>query len=289
MQQDGPLGAATRPAPAAQQVPQHGVAQRQQRGERAPTGVDENVLGLEVALHHLQPVHGLKAVDLVEAVAVGRVTAIWFMGTDPAIGPDSGEPELRHAPVRVVPLPADRHAFALARRAVDALAGSVCRLTVPWGRGAPIELAGTGASPDWRPWLRSLAPAADPSAAGRLRSTGSSTATRPPGAAATLRWSATRRARRCSPAPTSTWPARPRLDDAARRGLLAGTAPPGEDPGPTVRACPGVGGHIIERAIRSRGPGTLEAVAEALGAGTACGSCRPEMARMPEHQRRDVA
>ena len=52
------------------------------------------------------------------------------------------------------------------------------------------------------------------------------------------------------------------------------------DPGPTVCACLNVGLNTIRRAILEDGLMTIEAIGAALGAGTNCGSCRPELAAL---------
>ena len=56
-------------------------------------------------------------------------------------------------------------------------------------------------------------------------------------------------------------------------GRPAGDRP---DPGPTVCACLGIGANTIAAC----GGRTVEAVGAATGAGTSCGSCRPEIAAL---------
>ena len=70
------------------------------------------------------------------------------------------------------------------------------------------------------------------------------------------------------------------LDAQARSALLIGR-PPGQplETGPIVCACRGVRADRIAAAVGA-GAVTLDAVAEATGAGSACGSCRPEIARL---------
>jgi len=65
-----------------------------------------------------------------------------------------------------------------------------------------------------------------------------------------------------------------------RTALLIGR-PPGRavETGPTVCACRNVRTPRIEAAI-AQGCATLDAIGEATGAGTNCGSCRPEIARL---------
>ena len=67
------------------------------------------------------------------------------------------------------------------------------------------------------------------------------------------------------------------LDDADRRSLLLGKPLAGEDPGRAVCACFGVGVNTLRQAIRDGQLGSVEAIGEALRAGTNCGSCIPEL------------
>ena len=54
------------------------------------------------------------------------------------------------------------------------------------------------------------------------------------------------------------------------------------DPGPTLCACFGVGVNTIVNAIEAQGLMDAEAVGAALGAGTNCGACKPEIAALVE-------
>jgi assimilatory nitrate reductase catalytic subunit len=70
------------------------------------------------------------------------------------------------------------------------------------------------------------------------------------------------------------------LEPLARRVLLAGRAPDSRaDQGPTVCACFAVGLATIKAAIVG-GAGDVDAVGQAVKAGTNCGSCRPEIKRL---------
>jgi assimilatory nitrate reductase catalytic subunit len=70
------------------------------------------------------------------------------------------------------------------------------------------------------------------------------------------------------------------LSDLARAALLHGRAPGAAvDEGPLVCACMRVGAQRIEAAI-AEGAADEQAVGCATGAGTSCGSCRPEIVRM---------
>ena len=74
--------------------------------------------------------------------------------------------------------------------------------------------------------------------------------------------------------------AEPALTAEARSALLLGR-PPGApvDKGPLVCACLKVGARAVQAAIAA-GAANPDAVGAATGAGTNCGSCRPEIARM---------
>jgi len=70
------------------------------------------------------------------------------------------------------------------------------------------------------------------------------------------------------------------LGAVERTALLVGRAPGrAVETGPLVCACRGVRAQRIETAIE-KGAVSVDAVAEATGAGSACGSCRPEIARL---------
>ncbi|MEM9271286.1 MAG: molybdopterin dinucleotide binding domain-containing protein, partial [Pseudomonadota bacterium] len=61
--------------------------------------------------------------------------------------------------------------------------------------------------------------------------------------------------------------------------VLSGLAPMGRaDPGPVICSCFGVGLNTIIEAIESKALVSVEAIGEALQAGTNCGSCRSELA-----------
>ncbi|MDP3490613.1 MAG: molybdopterin-dependent oxidoreductase [Phenylobacterium sp.] len=84
--------------------------------------------------------------------------------------------------------------------------------------------------------------------------------------------------------------AKAQLSDADRAALLIGFAPGvAVETGPLVCACRGVRRPRIEAAIEE-GASTLDAVGAATGAGTQCGSCRPEITRMlPASETRHAA
>ena len=85
------------------------------------------------------------------------------------------------------------------------------------------------------------------------------------------------------PLPPRDWLAERFGDDSLtpldRANVLLGRLPGVEDQGPLVCACRSVGSKTIEAAIRG-GCHSPDAVGDKTSAGTQCGSCRPEIARM---------
>lgn len=76
------------------------------------------------------------------------------------------------------------------------------------------------------------------------------------------------------------------LEDTERAHLLRGTPPRGQqDSGAIVCSCFSVGINTLTRAISGQGLDTPERLGEALGAGTNCGSCVPELRRLIEDVR----
>ena len=70
-------------------------------------------------------------------------------------------------------------------------------------------------------------------------------------------------------------------DEAIPLGLLAGRPPRTcRDPGRKICVCLNVGANTILDAIREKTLTNAAAVAEATGAGTGCGSCKPEIERL---------
>ena len=67
------------------------------------------------------------------------------------------------------------------------------------------------------------------------------------------------------------------LSEDERRGLLLGRPPAGQDIGRIVCACFSVGMNTITTAIHEQHLTSVEAIGEALRAGTNCGSCIPEL------------
>lgn len=67
------------------------------------------------------------------------------------------------------------------------------------------------------------------------------------------------------------------LKSEVRPEILAGRAPGGQSAGRTVCACLGVGINTIVHALENGQAMNVEGLGALLGAGTSCGSCRPEL------------
>jgi assimilatory nitrate reductase catalytic subunit len=68
--------------------------------------------------------------------------------------------------------------------------------------------------------------------------------------------------------------------------LLAGAAA-GEDPGPLVGACSGVGQRAIRAAVADSRAACAASIGRLLKAGTNCGSCLPEIQTLLAHEPAD--
>ncbi|MBM2576365.1 molybdopterin-dependent oxidoreductase [Jannaschia sp. Os4] len=188
----------------------------------------------------------------------------------PVTDPVSGQPASKSARVEARAWPARWFAFAvsMARPDPEALPGAYwARARV--GAGWQTELAGLDPVGDWEGAARALLglPDAELSAVGDAARGRHRLAFRRDGALAGALF--------VSPEPVALQRAHVAalLGEAGSplAGRPAGDVP---DPGPTVCACLGVGSV----AIAACGARTVEAAGAATGAGTSCGSCRPEIA-----------
>jgi assimilatory nitrate reductase catalytic subunit len=219
-----------------------------------------------------------------------RLGALVNAETDPF----SGQPELKHTPVRVTRYTPRWHGFALSHRRLSFTDATYC-VAVRGNKFWRHELAGDTPPEDWKRWARSLlcAPQHDGKAewleyldAGQGRYRGVRMLSRAQGnvlescifIAPTLEL------------PPRSWLAdlivQPTITDDARMHLLAGIAPRGQvETGPMVCACFGVDAHTIKRAVRERGLESVDAIGETLRAGTNCGSCKPALKGLLEEIR----
>lgn len=203
------------------------------------------------------------------AARVGRVISC---GADPY----SGQPALKTARVRVQPFGTAWYAFAvLAEKPehIDAAYWAIARSTGGWR----VELAGNTDIDDRRAFAAALFgvshkdagwTAYEDHAAGQYRYAHLPDGTlkgaiyfsrEPVGVSRT--WAAGLLGQRCFGAAVL----------AGRGGLDQ------PDPGPTVCACFSIGANQIRNAITSDYCSTVEAIGEALNAGTNCGSCKSEI------------
>ena len=205
---------------------------------------------------------------------------------NPVVDALSGEPEFKHTPARVEPLRVDWHGVLLIRDPVAE--PNMTWWTAIRGDGfMRYELAGrhtptvARSSADRHQWARDLLGAVhvgadyldyEDTASGVYRSA----------------YVVDNRLAAClcvAPAPalpSRAWLAslfaKPRLDDADRRGILAGKPlVAGADAGPLVCSCFRVGRNTIAAAIERHQLTTSLQVGECLKAGTNCGSCLPEI------------
>ena len=198
------------------------------------------------------------------------------------VDPQSGQPEFKHTPARVRPYRETWRGFFIAREAWPAPAG----LDLVWRRvpqhGCQLhEFAGRGDEAEREALRRALSKGAsgeplrfEDAAAGSLRE-----AYLAGEALERVLFTATGGA-----LPPRDWLAELFAKDALsaldRTALLIGRAPGRVvESAPLVCACRGVRADRIGAAIAA-GAGSVDAVSEATGAGSSCGSCRPEIARI---------
>jgi assimilatory nitrate reductase catalytic subunit len=194
---------------------------------------------------------------------------------NPALDPVSGQPELKHTPVRVAPAMMAWHGFVVTRRRL-ALAPADYRVAIKRPGGWRYEIAGMTPRVDWRALLTEAF--GDTVQLGEVtdRATASYRATvmDDGGLQAAL-----------FVGPRAGLPARGWLDGLLADGaatpdplaVLAGQPLGGQiDAGPQVCACFGVGAHTLAAAIAD-GCTSVEAIGARLRAGTNCGSCLPEI------------
>ncbi len=200
--------------------------------------------------------------------------------TGPHRDPVSGQPEFKHAPARVRPWAEIWRGFAVTRGKRVAWPEGVVWRRIPHPDAQVFEIAGRGGAEEQAAAVAAALDGAE-GAEELALDVGGAVMRRarldndhvqaviclgPAGARLPPRdWIAARFA-----APLTT---------ADRAALLLGRAPGTQDQGAIVCACMGVGEKRIAAAIAD-GAGDLDAVGEATGAGTNCGSCRTDIARM---------
>ena len=206
-----------------------------------------------------------------------RVDALVAPVTDPI----SGQPESKHAPVRIEPYRPLWQGFVLSRSRLAFPDASYCACTQGSGYWRH-EIAGESQPADWRTWVKmNLGRPSDAdwieyldAAMGRYR-------------AACLiegRLEAVFFISADHRLPEREWLAslfkKSQLEPADLSGLLAARAPKDADAGRIVCACFSVGEKTILDAIQSQGLKSVEEVGQYLKAGTNCGSCVPEIRKL---------
>jgi assimilatory nitrate reductase catalytic subunit len=199
----------------------------------------------------------------------------------PITDPISGQPESKHAPVRVEPYRPAWQGFALSKNRLALPEASYCACTQGAGYWRH-EIAGDVLPENWREWVQeAMGSSADwieyrDAAMGRYR-------------AACLQEGRLEAVFFIAPdqrLPEREWLAslfsQAVMDPADLAGLLTARPPKGAvaNTGRTVCACFSVGEKTILNAIQQQGLDSVEAVGLALKAGSGCGSCVPEIRRL---------
>jgi assimilatory nitrate reductase catalytic subunit len=201
---------------------------------------------------------------------------------NPAVDPVSGEPEFKHTPVRVEPFGVNWYGFILSRSELP------LREAAHWtriqGRDClRYELAGRSKMLDAAGWARRLLGVdADDQDADWIELEDRNGGVYRAAHLVDGRIEACLFVSRRQDLPARAWLAgmfaQQKLTPAERLSLLSGRArEPGEDPGPTVCSCFGVGRKTIEIAVRKHGCTDAAEVTACTKAGGNCGSCVPEI------------
>lgn len=207
-----------------------------------------------------------------ETAPSARIDALVAAVTDPV----SGQPESKASVCAVAPFRPAFHAFAVS-------AGRIAPDTAYWARvrtraGWRAELAGAEAPADWEDWARALF---DLPAGGEAQSLIDRDAGH---ARLAFRDEAGRLVAAVFAGPGPIALQRDHiagLPGEVADHALTGRAPADlPDPGPTLCSCFGIGVNTILTAIEEGRLDSVAAVGAALGAGTNCGSCQPEIAAL---------
>ncbi|MCE0504706.1 molybdopterin-dependent oxidoreductase [Roseivivax sp. GX 12232] len=212
-----------------------------------------------------------------ETAPSARIDALVAAVTDPL----SGQPESKASVCALAPFAAGFHAFAVSARALtpDTAYWARARTEAGWR----AELAGLAPPEDWEAWARGLFGSPEAGAqtvidreGGRAR-----IAFRDP------------QGRLIAAVFAGPEPLALQRDHLAQlpgdpaEHALTGRAPADlPDPGPTLCSCFSLGVNTILTAIETDGLASVTEVGAALGAGTNCGSCQPEIAALLTASRR---
>ncbi len=199
---------------------------------------------------------------------------------NPVTDPYSGQPELKHTPVKVSPYEALWHGFLLSREAIEEKVSFDYLVTVPENDCFRYEISGNSIIANWTEFSRAIINGDDDDdwleysdkAHGWYRS-----ACLKDGKLDSCLYIAPMKA-----LPQRNWLvelfAKDELSDIERMSLLAGKpGTPRKDVGKTVCACLNVGEKTIIDAITQDKVDNIAGLGDKLKAGTNCGSCIPEL------------
>ncbi|MCI4678967.1 nitrate reductase [Rhodoblastus acidophilus] len=204
------------------------------------------------------------------------------------VDPFSGQPESKGSVVGVEPFDASWHAFALSRakpRNLDCAYWAMARIEGGWR----VELAGSNEVADWEDFARRLfglgAQEGEFAAMHDARSNAFRGVATGEGQVLGALFVA--------PGPVAvarSWACEEFASgDAAPLALVAGRPPrTRRDPGRKICVCLNVGANVILDAIAEKQLGSGDAISAATGAGTGCGSCRPEIQRLLDQARMET-
>jgi assimilatory nitrate reductase catalytic subunit len=212
-----------------------------------------------------------------QQTAQGRIDVVVL----PTVDPISGQPALKFSNVRIESFAAAWYGFAVMRNKPETIPADYWALAQAEG-GWRIELAGSGPVEDWADYAADLIGGGE-----NLETLSYSDQNQVSFRHATFSGDALLGVVFIAPHPVAvsrTWAVEhlsaKEIRGAERLRLLSGR--PGADQadsGPIVCACFSVGANQIVAAARD-GAASVEAVGEALRAGTNCGSCRVEIRRL---------
>jgi assimilatory nitrate reductase catalytic subunit len=214
-----------------------------------------------------------------ETAPSGRIGVLVTGLTDPV----SGQPASKSAAVAIRPFAARWYGFAVSRNDLRPDCDYWAKALI--AGGVQVELAGRDMPESWADWARDLfgggVPAAQVSDPARgLHRLAFADAGRLTAALFIAR----------EPVLLSRGHLASLLGGADGAVLAGRPGADQPDPGATVCACLNVGLNTIRRAIALDGLISVDAIGAALGAGTNCGSCRPELAALiASHSHREAA
>lgn len=199
---------------------------------------------------------------------------------NPAVDPVSGQPELKHTPVKLSPYTSLWHGFILSREEITQQRDLDYLVRVPEKSCYRYELCGNDIIADWHAYSRGMLQAGDDDdwldysdkAQGWYRS-----AHIKEGRLLSCLYIAPMKL-----LPERDWLielfAKDQLSNVERMSLLAGKpGVPRKNTGRTVCSCLDVGEKTIIEAITVDGVDSVKGLGEKLKAGTNCGSCLPEL------------